>query len=106
MNNDIEEMVKRLSFENLIWIGFIITSALDIYGDEIIKKGLVTNDKNARKKANKLFLGISFFSILVYIYFLMRNYNDYQKKKKETCWNRNFKYLRNTPRRTSSSRVN
>ena len=61
MNNDIEEMVKRLSFENLIWIGFIITSALDIYGDEIIKKGLVTNDKNARKKANKLFLGISFF---------------------------------------------
>ena len=84
MNNDVEEMVKRLSFENLIWIGFIITSALDIYGDEIIKKGLVTNDKNARKKANKLFLGISFFSILVYIYFLMRNYNDYQKKKTDS----------------------
>lgn len=51
MNNDIEEMVKRLSFENLIWIGFIITSALNIYGDEMIKKGLVTNDKNARKKS-------------------------------------------------------
>lgn len=83
MNNNVEEMVKRLSFENLIWIGFIITSALDIYGDEMIKKGLLTNDKNSQKKADKLFLGVSYFSILVYIYFLLRNYNDYKIHKKD-----------------------
>lgn len=79
MNNNVEEMVKRLSFENFIWIGFIIVSALDIYGDELIKKGLLYQDKQALHKANKLFLKLAYFSILVYLYFLIRNYSDYKK---------------------------
>ena len=53
MNNDVEEMVKRLSFENLIWIGFIITSALNIYGDEMIKM--------QEKKQINFFLEYPFF---------------------------------------------
>ncbi len=79
MNDDTENMVKRLNFENFIWVGFIIVGILDIYGDELIKKGLIQHDSTANKKANKLFLGISTFTILVYIYFLIRNYSDYKK---------------------------
>lgn len=79
MNENVEEMVKRLSFENFIWIGFIIVSLLDIYGDELIKKGLRENDKGSLNKANKLFLRLAYFSILVYLYFLIRNYSDYKK---------------------------
>lgn len=79
MNNDTESMVKRLSFENWIWFIFIIISALDIYGDELLKKSLTGSDKKAQKKAQKIFLGVSIVSILIYIYFLMRNSNDYKK---------------------------
>ena len=78
MNED-DSLVERLSFENLIWICFIVISVLDIYGDELIKKGITKKDKTSREKANKLFLGISIFSILIYIYFLIRNYSDYKK---------------------------
>ena len=49
MNNK-EEMIKRLNFENLIWMAFIIVSALDIYGDELLKKNIMYNDKEAQKK--------------------------------------------------------
>ena len=77
--NEKEEVVKRLNFENLIWISFIIISILDIYGDELIKKEILYNDKKSGDKANKLFLGITYFSILIYIYFLIRNYHDYKK---------------------------
>ena len=84
MNNDVEEMIKRLSFENWIWVGFIIISALDIYGDEEIKKGLTTHDKEKLNKANQLFLILSYITLLIYIYFFIRNYHDYQKHKTKT----------------------
>ena len=69
MENNTNEIINRLNFENLIWICFIVISALDIYGDELIKKSLKNNDTHCRKKADKLFLGITLFSILIYLYF-------------------------------------
>ena len=80
-----EQIIKRLTFENYIWIVFIIISILDIYGDELIKKGIINNNTDPINKANKLFLGITSFSLLIYIYFLIRNYNDY-------CYYKNNKY--------------
>lgn len=77
--NENDKMIKRLSFENLIWISYIVISLLDIYGDELLKRNLKYNDKEASKKANKLFLGITLFTILIYGYFFIRNYNDYKK---------------------------
>lgn len=82
--NEKKKMIKRLSFENLIWVSFIVISLLDIYGDELLKKNLKYNDKEASKKANKLFLGITLFSILIYVYFFIRNYNDYKKYKNKS----------------------
>ena len=76
MSNTNDEIINRLNFENLIWVSFIIISILDIYGDELIKKSVKNSDKQCRQKANKIFLGITLFSILIYSYFLMRNYND------------------------------
>lgn len=73
-----EDLIQRLSFENYIWITFIIVSIIDIYGDELIKKSVYENDKNLESKAQSLFLGVSLISILVYIYFFYRNYTDYK----------------------------
>lgn len=77
--NEQDELIKRLSFENIIWITFIIVSALDIYGDELIKKSIRENDLSSQGKAENLFLFVSLISILVYIYFFYRNYSDYKK---------------------------
>ena len=84
MNYEAENKIKRLSFENFIWIVFIVISALDIYGDELIKKGLKENDKSYQIKADKLFLFLTFVSLIIYIYFLARNYSDYQKHKNKS----------------------
>ncbi len=81
MNEDIQNTVNRLRFEDLIWISFIVISIFDIYGDSLIRRSLLQGDKEANKKANHLFLGIVSFSILIYIYFFARNYKDYQKYK-------------------------
>ena len=68
MNNDVENIVKRLRFEDLIWISFIVISILDIYGDSLIRKSLLRKDQEANKKANHLFLGIISFSIFMSIF--------------------------------------
>lgn len=81
MNNDVENMVKRLSFENIVWFVFIVVSAFDIYGDELLKKDLLYDDKKSGDKANKIFLGATVVSLLIYGYFLLRNYSDYKKYK-------------------------
>lgn len=76
MNN--EDLIRRLSFENYIWITFIIVSIIDIYGDELVKRSVNENDETLENKAQNLFLGVSLISILVYIYFFYRNYSDYK----------------------------
>lgn len=79
MNNDKINLVKRLDFENIIWICFIIISFSNIYGSKLIKKSILYNDKQAENKANKLFLKLTLLSLIIYIYFFKRNYNDYKK---------------------------
>lgn len=77
------DLIKRLNFENLVWLTFIIISAIDIYGDELIKKGVTTNDKKLQEMANNLFLFVILVSIIIYIYFFWRNYHDYKKHHNE-----------------------
>lgn len=84
MNYEAENTIKRLNFENFIWVVFIVISSLDIYGDELIKKGLKENDKSCQARADKLFLFLTFVSLIIYVYFFMRNYSDYQKYKNKS----------------------
>lgn len=85
-----DELVKRLNFENFIWLIFIIISLSDIYGDELIKKSILKNDLEAKQKSENLFLIISLISILIYIYFFYRNYTDYEKYKNKLYATRLF----------------
>lgn len=79
MNTSDDELIRRLSFENFIWLTFIIVSVIDIYGDELIKRSVRENDEKSKKRAENLFLLVALVSILVYVYFFYRNYTDYQK---------------------------
>lgn len=73
------ELIKRLSFENFIWIVYIAVAAFSIYGDELIKRSIQNNDVSADKKAKKIFLVILSITALIYLYFLTRNYSDLKK---------------------------
>lgn len=83
--NDSKKRIERLTIENYIWAIYIVIAFLNIYGDELVKKNLRFNDEVANKKALNLFRKIIIANIVIYLYFLGRNYielkeNNYDKK--------------------------
>ncbi len=75
-NNNNEELIKRLSFENFIWVIYLVIAISNIYGDELIKKSIIDRDSGASNKARNIFLIILIVTLLINIYFLIRNYSD------------------------------
>lgn len=77
-SNNNEEIIKRLSFENWIWGIYLVIALANIYGDELIKKSIRENDQEANEKARDIFLAILVITLLINIYFFIRNYSDYK----------------------------
>lgn len=75
--SNIQNELDRLNFEDWIFIIFIAVAALNIYGDNLLKKYIKENNKYYENKANEIFIITIFITILIYIYFLKRNYNFY-----------------------------
>ena len=77
MNDKIRE-INGLNIEIVLSIIFIFISLINIYGDQIQKKFLITGERNDEKKARKIFAIALIISIFIYLYFIYRNYNDLQ----------------------------
>ena len=75
--------IKRLNFEDYIWIIFAVLAFFNIYGDNLQKEFLKTNDKNYEKKANDVFLLVLIVGFFIYLYFFYRNYRIFLKTKEE-----------------------
>jgi len=85
MNND-EEELKRLDFENFLWIVFIFLAVLNIIGDLSDQEYIKTKDAYYQSMANKIFEFTLIISFIIYIYYFIRNYAFYEKatdKEKE-----------------------
>lgn len=78
-NTSTESEIKRLNFEDFLWIIFIAIALLNIFGDYNEKEYLKSNDKYYKNKANSIFEIALFTTFLIYIYFNIRNYNSYKK---------------------------
>lgn len=78
MNNE-NETIKRLTFENYIWVIYIVIAIGNIFGDELIKKSITEHDNKSNNLANHLFTISLIITILIYFYFLERNIYDYKK---------------------------
>lgn len=78
-----EDDIKRLNFEDYIWILFAILSFINIYGDNLQKEFLKTNNKVCEKKANDTFLLVLIIGFFIYLYFFYRNYRIFLKTKEE-----------------------
>ena len=85
MNNQ-SETIKRLSFENYIWIIYIVIAIGNIFGDELIKKSITNHDEKCNNLANHIFTISLIITILIYFYFLERNIYDYQKHKNSKAY--------------------
>lgn len=74
--NTFNEEVKNVIIDEYIWVIFIIISFFNIIGDEMDKKNIIFGNNHSRKAKN-IFLFTSFIGIIIYAYFIIRNYNDY-----------------------------
>lgn len=79
MNENIIKEIKRLKFEEFLWTIFIIISILNIYGNKLEEKFIITKQREYEKKSDKIFKITLIIVLLIYTYFFIRNYNAYKK---------------------------
>lgn len=78
-NTKILDELKRLKFEDFLWITFAILCIINVYGDYNDKEFLITKNKIYKDKSNNIFEITLIVTFLIYLYFLKRNYKFYKK---------------------------
>lgn len=81
--NIFDDDIKRLDLEDYIWVIFAILAFFNIYGDNLQKEFLKTNDKKYEKRANNIFLLVLVIGFFIYVYFFYRNYRVFLKTRDE-----------------------
>ena len=89
--NDNASEVKELEFEKVLWWIVIFLSALNIYGDNLEQLFFKNNNIGAEKKAKKIFIFTITVSLIIYLYYVYRNYKYYSVSKFKR--NETFLYL-------------
>ncbi len=92
MNRTVKE-IEQIDFEKIIWIAIAISALLTLYADSLQKKYLLYNDINDQLTAKQIYFILLIVSIIIYTYFLIRNYSDlqeYKNTKKEELYNLRF----------------
>lgn len=82
-SQEIINELKRLDFENFLWILFAILSVMNIIGDDKEEEFLLTNESSFHDASNKIFEITLVVTLLIYIYFFIRNYHFYEKSSPE-----------------------
>ena len=79
--NDNTSKVKELEFEKVLWCVVIFLSALNIYGDNLEQLFFKNNNIGAEKKAKRIFVFTITVSLIIYLYYVYRNYKYYSVSK-------------------------
>lgn len=79
MNNDNFTEYNRLLFEDNISIVFIIVSLINIKANNIVEDAIITNNYEKYQRAITLYKINIIITILVYIYFIIRNVYFYNQ---------------------------
>lgn len=77
-NEKIVNELKRLNFEDILWLFYGSIILFNIFGNYYEKVYLKTNSKIVGKKYNSIFEIILILTFFIYIYLFVRNYNKYQ----------------------------
>lgn len=82
-SNETLNDLKRLHFENFLWIVFGILCFMNVYGDYKEEEYLETDDKEFENQSNHIFEITLIITFFIYIYFFIRNYKAYEKASEE-----------------------
>lgn len=75
MEKTLEEKLRLLDIENLMFIFFIIASLIDIMANEKSRE-LLLNNNDLNEELRKEYLFASYLILFVFIIFMERNYNN------------------------------
>ena len=96
MNNQSTQTYTRLKFEDNLSIIFIILNLLNIRVNAIIENAILTGDISQISNALKIYRLIIVISILLYIYFVKRNYEFYIESKQKVNYDNTLEKIRLT----------
>lgn len=94
MDNQSTQTYTRLKFEDNLSIIFIILNLLNIRANAIIENAILTNNISQVSKALKIYRFIIVISILLYIYFVKRNYKFYIESRKKVNYDNTLEKIR------------
>ena len=80
MNNNIYSEIKRLNFEDILWIIFIFLSIMNIVSNNFQKDYVVSGVEYFEDRAKNISIFVLTILVFVYLYFFVRNYNMYNNK--------------------------
>ena len=80
MNNYEEKEIKRLNFEDILWVIFIFLSIMNIVSNNFQKEYVISNEQYYEDRAGNISIFVLTILLLVYLYFFIRNYNMYKNK--------------------------
>ena len=96
MNNQSTQTYTRLKFEDNLSIIFIILNLLNIRANAIIENAILPGDISQISNALKIYRLIIVISILLYIYFVKRNYEFYIESKQKVNYDNTLEKIRLT----------
>lgn len=76
---EMDKELFRLNFENFLWVVFILLAVLNIYGDVDDKKFLQTHCSYYKEESHRIFTFTLVVTLLIYLYFFIRNYHKYNE---------------------------
>lgn len=76
-NETIEQRLAKLNFEDYIWLLYGSIIFFNIIGNYYLKEYLKNNIKSYDTKANEIYEMVLFLILIIYLYVLYRNYNNY-----------------------------
>jgi len=79
--NDINDKLKEISNEDIIWVIYIGVIFLSFYSNSLERKYYINNDKIAKEKYQKILIFIFAILFIVYIYFLKSSIDSIKKLK-------------------------
>lgn len=76
MNTEIENRLKDIKIEELIWIIYLGIIFLSFYSNNLEKDYFVNNNEESKEKYRKIMILIFSILVIVYLYFFKDSYDD------------------------------
>lgn len=80
MNNNVDNEIKRLDFEDMLWVIFIFLSIMNIVSNGYQKEYVVSGNEYYEDRAGNISIFVLTVLLLIYLYFFIRNYKMYNSK--------------------------